>query len=72
MMEKLGWLHQARTHLIRHAAVCACIPRDQVLHHLLHPTALLGAQILCSETHIPVWTGAQHGQEGHDVAGPVH
>lgn len=60
------------THLIRHAAVCACIPRDQVLHHLLDPATLLGAQVLGSETHIPVRTGAQHGQEGRDVAAPVH
>lgn len=67
MMEKLGWLQptsedcETRPHLVRHAAVCAGIPRDQVLRHLLDPTALLGAQILSSETHIPVWTGAQHG-----------
>lgn len=77
-MEELGRLQptsedcETSTHLVRHAAVCACIPRDQVLHHLLDPTTLLGAQILSGETHIPVWTGAQHGQEGHDVAGPVH
>lgn len=35
---KLLW-----THLICHTAVCACIPGDQVLHHLLDPTTFLGA-----------------------------
>lgn len=60
------------TDLICHATVSACIPRDQVLDHFLGPATLLGTQVLSRQTHIPVWTGPQHSQEGHDVTGPVH
>ena len=63
---------QARTHLIGHPAVGARIPGNQVLHQLLDPAALFGAQVLCRQAHVPVGAGAHHGQEGHQVARPVH
>lgn len=60
------------TDLICHPTVSARIPGDQVLNHFLGPTTVLGTQILSRQTHIPIWTGPQHGQEGHEVTGPVH
>lgn len=59
-------------HLVRDAAVRACVPWNEVCDQPLHPAAVLGAQVLPRQAHVPVWTGSQHGEEGHQVAGPVH
>ena len=60
------------THLVGEPAVRAGVPGDEVLRHVLHPAALLGAEVLCRQAHVPVGAGAQHGQEGHEVARAVH
>lgn len=59
-------------HLVRDAAVRACVPRNEVGDQPLHPAAVLGAQVLSRQTHIPVRTGSQHREEGHQVTVPIH
>lgn len=59
-------------HLICYAAVRPCVPWNEVCDQPLHPAAVLGAQVLSRQPHIPVRTGSQHGEEGHQVTVPVH
>jgi len=60
------------THLVRDPAVGARVPGHQVRLQPLDPATLLGAQVLLGQAHVPVGAGAQHGQEGHQVAHAVH
>ena len=60
------------TYLIGDPAVGACVPGDEVLDQPLDPATILGAQVLLRQTHVPVRTGTQHGQEGHEVTHVVH
>ena len=59
-------------YLICDTVVSACIPGDEVCLQPLDPATLLGAEVLSGQPHIPVWAGPQHGEEGHEVTGPVH
>lgn len=60
------------TYLICDTTISSCIPGDEVCHKLLDPAAVLGAEVLSWQPYIPVWTGPQHGEKGHEVAGSVH
>lgn len=59
-------------YLVCDTAVSSCIPGNEVRDQLLDPATVLGAEVLPRQPHIPVWTGPQHGEEGHEVTGPVH
>lgn len=59
-------------YLICDTAVSSCIPGNEVRDQLLDPATVLGAEVFPRQPDIPVWTGPQHGEEGHEVTGPVH
>lgn len=59
-------------YLIRDTAVGSCVPGNEVRDQLLDPATVLGAEVFPRQPHVPVWTGPQHGEEGHEVTGPVH
>lgn len=63
---------QSLQYLVCDATVSACVPWDEVCDQPLDPATVLGAEVLPRQPHVPVRTGPQHGQEGHEVACPIH